>query len=99
MYEKWYNQSHSAPELITEPAYGMPELFRDDIRNAKLVANPGCYPTSSILALATLSKHDFINPTSIIVDSKPGVTGAGATPKKGLHFANVFGNFSAYSLK
>lgn len=99
MYEKWYNKSHSAPELITDAAYGMPELFRDDIRNAKLVANPGCYPTSSILALAPLIKHDFINPTSIIVDSKSGVTGAGAKPKKGLHFANVFGNFSAYSLK
>src|SRR5690554_6349170 len=99
MYEKWYNKSHIATELIEKAAYGMPELFRDEIRNAKLVANPGCYPTSAILALAPLIKHDFINPTSIIVDSKSGVTGAGAKPKKGLHFPNVFGNFSAYSLK
>lgn len=99
MYEKWYHKSHSAKDLIEDAAYGMPELFRDDIRNARLVANPGCYPTSAILALAPLIKHNFINPTSIIVDSKSGVTGAGAKPKKGLHFPNVFGNFSAYSLK
>lgn len=99
VYEKWYEKSHISSSYMEEAVYGLPELFRDNIRNAKLVANPGCYPTSAILALAPLIKHDFINPTSIIADSKSGVTGAGAKPKRGLHFPNVFGNFSAYSLK
>jgi len=98
LYEKWYKNEHTAAGYMEEAVYGLPELFRDEIRNARLVANPGCYPTSTILALAPLIKHDYINPTSIIVDSKSGVTGAGAKPKRGLHFPNVFGNFSAYSL-
>ncbi|TVP98812.1 MAG: N-acetyl-gamma-glutamyl-phosphate reductase [Balneolaceae bacterium] len=98
IYEEWYGTQHIAPSYMEEAVYGLPELFRDKIRSARLVANPGCYPTSAILALAPLIKHGFINPTSIIVDSKSGVTGAGAKPKPGLHFPNVFGNFSAYSL-
>ncbi len=98
IYEEWYKKTHVAPQFMEEAVYGLPELFRDNIRNARLVANPGCYPTSAILALAPLIKRGLINPTSIVVDSKSGVTGAGAKPKQGLHFPNVFGNFSAYSL-
>lgn len=98
IYEEWYNKSHVSSEFMEHSVYGLPELFRDKIRNARLIANPGCYPTSAILALAPLIKHGFINPSSIVVDSKSGVTGAGAKPKEGLHFPDVFGNFSAYSL-
>lgn len=98
VYEQWYKKGHVAPEYLEEAVFGLPELFRDKIRNASLIANPGCYPTSAILALAPLIKHGFINPSSIVVDSKSGVTGAGAKPKEGLHFPDVFGNFSAYSL-
>lgn len=98
VYEKWYKKDHVSAEYMEQSVYGLPELFRDKIRNAQLIANPGCYPTSAILALAPLIKQGYINPSSIVVDSKSGVTGAGAKPKEGLHFPDVFGNFSAYSL-
>jgi N-acetyl-gamma-glutamyl-phosphate reductase len=98
IYEKWYQQKHVAPELLESRIYGLPELFRDQIRNARLIANPGCYPTSAILALAPLLKHGLIHSSSIVIDSKSGVTGAGAKPKRGTHFPDVFGNFTAYSL-
>ena len=98
IYEKWYRKKHTAAQYLNDSVFGLPELFRDEIRNARLIANPGCYPTSAILALAPLIKFGVVEPTSIIVDSKSGVTGAGATPKEGLHFPDVFGNFSAYSL-
>jgi len=98
VYEEWYKKDHVSAEYMEQSVYGLPELFRDKIRNAQLIANPGCYPTSAILALAPLIKQGYINPSSIVVDSKSGVTGAGAKPKEGLHFPDVFGNFSAYSL-
>lgn len=98
IYEKWYQQKHVAPELLESRIYGLPELFRDQIRNARLIANPGCYPTSAIMALAPLLKHGLIHSSSIVIDSKSGVTGAGAKPKRGTHFPDVFGNFTAYSL-
>ncbi|WP_234571938.1 N-acetyl-gamma-glutamyl-phosphate reductase [Rhodohalobacter sp. 614A] len=98
IYEEWYKKTHVSAEFMEHSVYGLPELFRDKIRNARLIANPGCYPTSAILALAPLIKHGYVNPSSIVVDSKSGVTGAGAKPKEGLHFPDVFGNFSAYSL-
>lgn len=98
-YQKWYGKKHSAEKHISKAVYGMPELFRDRIRNARLVANPGCYPTSAILALAPLFKNDLVEPEDIVIDSKSGVTGAGATAKQKTHFPEVFGNFSAYGLK
>lgn len=97
-YEQWYHKKHSAADFIDEAAFGLPELFRDHIRNAELVANPGCYPTSAILALAPLLKNEVIEPNQIVVDSKSGVSGAGATAKQSTHFPEVFGNFSAYGL-
>lgn len=97
-YKLWYNKEHSHPVSIDDAAYGMPELFRDHIRNAQLVANPGCYPTSAILALAPLLKNEVIEPGQIIVDAKSGVTGAGSTANQKTHFPEVFGNFSAYGL-
>lgn len=98
VYEKWYPKKHSAPEYLEQAVFGLPELFRDRIRNARLVANPGCYPTSAILALAPLAKSGLIDPTNLIIDSKSGVTGAGAKARQGTHFPDLFGNFSAYGL-
>lgn len=99
LYEKWYEKKHVCSHYIEQSVYGMPELNRDDIRNADLVANPGCYPTSTILALLPLVKHKMVELDSIIVDSKSGVTGAGSSPKTFTHFPNQFGNFFAYGLK
>ena len=99
MYEQWYHKVHACPEYIEQAVFGMPELFRDEIRNAQLVANPGCYPTSAILALAPLLKQELIDPNDIVVDSKSGVTGAGAKAKPKTHFPEVFGNFAAYGLR
>jgi N-acetyl-gamma-glutamyl-phosphate reductase len=97
-YEKWYKTEHKAKDYIKKAAYGLPELFRNKIRPARLVANPGCYPTSAILALAPLMKGKLIKKDHIYVDSKSGVTGAGAKPKGNTHFPEVFGNFSAYGI-
>lgn len=98
IYEEWYGKTHTSAEFIEKSVYGLPELFRDQIRNARLVANPGCYPTSAILALAPLLKSGIVEPSNIIVDSKSGVTGAGAKAKQTTHFPDLFGNFSAYSI-
>lgn len=98
-YEKWYEMEHTAPSVFDEAAFGLPELFRPDIRNAELVANPGCYPSAAIFALAPLLKSELIEPEQVTVDAKSGVTGAGANATKKTHFPEVFGNFSAYSLR
>jgi N-acetyl-gamma-glutamyl-phosphate reductase len=98
VYRKWYKKTHRAQEDLERAVFGLPELFRHQIRKARLVANPGCYPTSAILALAPLLKHDLIEADSIVVDSKSGVTGAGVKPSPATHFPTVFGNFSAYAL-
>ncbi|WP_372634111.1 N-acetyl-gamma-glutamyl-phosphate reductase [Fodinibius sp.] len=97
-YTRWYKKEHVAPDLIADAVFGLPELFRDQIRNAQLVANPGCYPTSAILALAPLLKDGIIEPGQIMIDAKSGVSGAGAKAKQQTHFPEVFGNFSAYGL-
>jgi N-acetyl-gamma-glutamyl-phosphate reductase len=98
-YQQWYGNEHAAPSYFGKVAYGLPELFRNTIRNATLVANPGCYPTSAILALAPLLRNGLIEPDNITVDSKSGVTGAGASASEKTHFPDVFGNFSAYGLR
>jgi N-acetyl-gamma-glutamyl-phosphate reductase len=96
-YEKWYGK-HPCPELISESVYGLPELNRDIIKNAKLVANPGCYPESSILGLAPLLKENIIENESIIIDSKSGVTGAGRSPSLDTHFCEVNEGIKAYKI-
>jgi N-acetyl-gamma-glutamyl-phosphate reductase len=98
LYEKWYNQQHIAKEFLTKAVYGLPEIFRTQIRRSKLIANPGCYATSTILSLAPLIKNNVIQPQDIIVDAKSGTTGAGVKLSKSTHFSETFGNFSAYSL-
>ncbi|MBN2719903.1 MAG: N-acetyl-gamma-glutamyl-phosphate reductase [Proteobacteria bacterium] len=97
VYARWYGE-HQRPGLLAEAVYGMPEIYREQIRKARLVANPGCYPTGVILGLAPLLKGGYLQTESIIADSKSGVSGAGREPKPGLHFPEVSGNFSAYNL-
>jgi len=96
-YEEWY-QEHSSPEFIKEAAYGLPELYREEIKKARLVANPGCYPTSVILGLAPLLQAGHIDPASIIVDSKSGTTGAGRAANVGTLFCEVHDGFKAYKV-
>lgn len=97
VYEQWY-QKHSAAELLQETTYGLPELYRELIRNSRLTANPGCYPTSIILALAPLLKADAIDPRSIIADSKSGTSGAGRAAQVGSLFCEVNDGFRAYKV-
>jgi len=96
-YEKWYSR-HTAPDIIKESVYGMPELYGDEIAKARLVANPGCYPTSVILGLAPLLKANWIDDSSIIADSKSGVSGAGREPQVGTLFCEIDGGFKAYKV-
>ena len=97
-FERWYGETHQAPDLLDHFVYGLPEIARDRIRGAKLVAAPGCYPTSAILALKPLVDAGLIEKTGIIVDAASGVTGAGRAAKTGTHFCTVDENFAAYGL-
>ena len=96
-YQKWYKITHSAPKYLKEAVYGLTELNRKQIAKARLVANPGCYPTSAILAVAPALKESLIEP-GIIFDSKSGVSGAGRTLTLTTHFAETNENVSAYAL-
>jgi N-acetyl-gamma-glutamyl-phosphate reductase len=99
VYEHWYGTPHTFAEGIDAAVYGLPEVNRQSIQEARLVANPGCYPTSVILATAPLVGAGVIDAHAMIVDSKSGVTGAGVKPKPTTHFSNVNDNFRAYGLK
>jgi N-acetyl-gamma-glutamyl-phosphate reductase len=98
VYEKWYKVEHEAKKLLEAAAYGLPEVNRDKIKGAWLVANPGCYPTSAILAMAPLLKQKIIDTGSIVVDSKSGVSGAGRGLALGSHYCEVNENFKAYNV-
>jgi N-acetyl-gamma-glutamyl-phosphate reductase len=98
LYNQWYKTKHVCPKMIKQAVFGLPELFRNEIRRARLIANPGCYPTSAILALAPLIRNDLIKHKEIVIDSKSGVTGAGSKAKDNTHFPSVVGNFNAYAL-
>jgi len=97
VYEEWY-EAHTAPALLKEAVYGIPELHREEIKKASLVANPGCYPTSVILALAPALRHEVIDHRTIIADSKSGVTGAGRSAVLSSLFAEVGENVKAYKV-
>ncbi len=97
VYEQWY-QTHSSPELFAEAVYGLPELYRKQLVSARLIANPGCYPTSVVLALAPLFKNSLLDPQSIIVDSKSGVSGAGRSAKQGSLYCETNEGFKAYGI-
>jgi len=97
-YPAWYSFNHPGPELLNEAVFGLTELHRSEVASARLVANPGCYPTGAILAFAPAVKAGIIKP-DIIVDSKSGVSGAGRTLSLNTHFAEVNEDVSAYSLE
>ena len=96
-YEQWYGK-HAAPALLADAVYGIPELYRETIRKASLVANPGCYPTSVILGLAPVLKAGWIDTASIIVDAKSGASGAGREPQVASLFCEVNEGFKAYKV-
>ena len=97
-YEAWYHVKHTSTSLISKSVYGLPERYRDCIRSAQLVANPGCYPTSAILAAMPLVANGAVELDSIIVDSKSGISGAGPKPSENTHYANRESNFVAYGI-
>ena len=96
-YETWYQAPHPCPDLLRTAVYGLPELHRDAIRSASLVASPGCYPTAAILSLAPLAKHRLLGEHTII-DAKSGISGAGRTPALAYHFPEANESMEAYKL-
>jgi N-acetyl-gamma-glutamyl-phosphate reductase len=98
-HSRWYKQRHTAPDLLAEAAYGLPEFHREKIRGARLVANPGCYPTAANLAIRPLIDAQVVDRgRGIICDAKSGVSGAGRKPSLKTSFCEVAGNFSAYGI-
>jgi N-acetyl-gamma-glutamyl-phosphate reductase len=99
LYADWYGFEHTAPALLKEAVYGLPEFFGQHVRDARLVANPGCYATAAILPLAPLYKAVALDPAAtVVVDGKSGVSGAGRQPKFETHFCEVNENISAYGV-
>jgi N-acetyl-gamma-glutamyl-phosphate reductase len=97
-FARWYQQPHSAPELLAEAVYGLPEVNRNAIRQARLVANPGCYPTAVQLGLLPLLEAELIETEGLIADCKSGVSGAGREARTGSLFSEVADSFKAYGV-
>jgi len=97
-YPEWYGSVHKCPELTKKAVYGLVELFRSAISGADLIANPGCYPTSALLALAPAVKEGLIDLDTIVISSVSGVSGAGATPKPMYHFPDCVENAQGYGI-
>ena len=97
-WERWYKMKHAAPALVAEAAYGLPEMNRDRIRGARLVANPGCYATAVQLALLPLMETDFVDTSHLVADCKSGVSGAGRKAEVDILFSEASDNFKAYAL-
>ena len=99
-FEKWYGMQHACPEVLKKSAYGLSELNRDKIKNAKVIVNPGCYPTTVQLGLAPLFKQaaTLVKPESIIIDAKSGVSGAGRKASLGMIYSENADNFKAYAV-
>ena len=98
VYEDWYNMPHTAKHLLAESVYGMPEIYRDRIKQSRLVGNPGCYTTSAILALFPLIKAGLIETNGLIIDAKSGATGAGRSEKAAMSFCEVDETVKAYGI-
>ena len=98
VYEKFYEVKHTDTKNLAEAAFGLPELFREDIKGANLVANPGCYPTGAMLAIAPLLKNGLIETKGIVVNSVTGVSGAGKNPSPAFHYPNMNENLFAYAV-
>ncbi len=98
LYEDWYQEKHQRKDLLKVAVYGLPEVNRELIKNTDLIANPGCYPTGSILALYPLIREDLIKCDSIVIDAKSGVSGAGKKLSMATQFCEVDENFGAYKV-
>jgi N-acetyl-gamma-glutamyl-phosphate reductase len=98
VYAQWYGESHADLSHLAQAVYGLPEIYGDEIASAQLIANPGCYPQTGILGLAPLVAGKYLEPDSIVIDSKSGVSGAGRTPKLNTHFPECNESVSAYSV-
>ncbi len=98
IYQQWYKETHHDTANLAHAVYGLPELFADSIRTAKLVANPGCYPQTAILGLAPLVRANLIELDTIIIDSKSGISGGGRTPKLSFHYPECNESVSAYGI-
>jgi N-acetyl-gamma-glutamyl-phosphate reductase len=98
IYEKWYGVVHECGDLMPSAVYGLPELNREKIKGTSLIGNPGCYPTASILGLSPLLKHHLIDPSSIIIDAKSGVSGAGRSAKIDILYCEVNESIKAYGV-
>ena len=97
-YERWYGIPHPFPSLLSQAVYGLPEFHRQDIQSSRLIAVPGCYPTVAILQLAPLIAQGLLEPETIIIDAKSGVSGAGRSPSIGFHFPEANEGLHAYKL-
>ena len=98
VYEQWYKITHASPQFIEEAVYGLPEVNRDKIKNARLIANPGCFPTCSFLSTYPLVKEGLIDPNTLIIDAKSGTSGAGRGAKVDSLYCEVNENIKAYGV-
>ncbi|RJQ44676.1 MAG: N-acetyl-gamma-glutamyl-phosphate reductase [Nitrospiraceae bacterium] len=98
VYREWYNTPHLFHSLLKKAVYGLPEVYREQIRKASIIANPGCYPMSAILGLAPIIRKNFVDPNTIIIDSKSGTSGAGRSPSQPFMFCEVNESVKAYAV-
>ena len=98
VYEEWYKLTHAAPQFIGEAVYGLPEVNRDKVKTARLIANPGCFPTCSFLSVYPLVKEGLVDPGTIIIDAKSGTSGAGRGAKMDSLYCEVNENIKAYGV-
>lgn len=98
VYQKWYETPHKFPDLLKNAVYGLPELYREKIKDAQIIANPGCYPVSAIMGLAPIIGKHFVDINSIIIDSKSGVSGAGRNPALPFMFSEANESVKAYAV-
>lgn len=98
VYERWYQHTHTHAHLLKDAVYGLPELHREAIAKAKLVASPGCYPTAALLQLAPLFAHDLVQPQTVVIDAKSGISGAGRSPALPYHFPEAHESLEPYKI-
>jgi len=99
LWEQWYGMKHACPKLVETAVYGLSELKKNEIKDARIIANPGCYPTAIQLALYPLLSKKIINEQTIIIDAKSGISGAGKKIDDNLFMAEAYDNFNAYSVQ
>jgi N-acetyl-gamma-glutamyl-phosphate reductase len=98
VYERCYKTKHTDPSNLENAIYGLPEIFREKIKKANLVANPGCYPTAAIIGLAPLLSNCYVHTDDIIIDAKSGISGRGREPKEGTHYCECNESIEAYNV-